>query len=101
MRPAIPLQKHVAFALWKHATPDSYRSVRNQFGMGRSTVGVVLMQVVKAINRVLLRRVVHLADTDAVIRGFGTLGFPNCGGAIDGTHIPICAPEHQASQYVN
>ncbi|XP_075763357.1 uncharacterized protein LOC102460357 isoform X3 [Pelodiscus sinensis] len=50
---------------------------------------------------VLLHRVVHLADPDAVIRGFGALGFPNCGGAIDGTHIPIRAPEHQASQYVN
>uniref|UniRef100_K7FA89 DDE Tnp4 domain-containing protein n=1 Tax=Pelodiscus sinensis TaxID=13735 RepID=K7FA89_PELSI len=58
-------------------------------------------KVVKAINRVLLRRVVCLADPDAVIWGFGVLGFPNCGGAIDGTHIPICAPEHQASQYVN
>uniref|UniRef100_K7G4J0 DDE Tnp4 domain-containing protein n=1 Tax=Pelodiscus sinensis TaxID=13735 RepID=K7G4J0_PELSI len=101
MRPAIPLQKRVAIALWKLSTPDSYRSVGNQFGVGRSTVGAVLMQVVKAISRVLLRRVVRLADPDAVIRGFGALGFANCRGAIDGTHIPICAPEHQASQYVN
>ncbi|XP_075764219.1 uncharacterized protein LOC142819654 [Pelodiscus sinensis] len=80
MRPAIPLQKRVAIALWKLSTPDSYRSVGNQFGVGRSTVGAVLMQVVKAINRVLLRRVVRLTDPDAVIRGFGALGFPNCGG---------------------
>ncbi|XP_075782210.1 uncharacterized protein LOC142829029 [Pelodiscus sinensis] len=101
MRPAIPLQKRVAIALWKLSTPDSYRSVGNQFGMGRFTIGAVLMQVVKAINRVLLRRVVRLADPDAVIRGFGALGFPNCGGAIEGTHIPIRAPEHQASRYVN
>ncbi|XP_075768548.1 uncharacterized protein LOC142821449 [Pelodiscus sinensis] len=49
----------------------------------------------------VLCRVVRLADPDAVIRGFGALGFPNCGGAIDGTHIPIRAPEHQASWYVN
>ena len=45
MRPAIPLQKRVAIALWKLSTPDSYRSVGNQFGVGRSTVGAVLMQV--------------------------------------------------------
>ncbi|XP_075782874.1 uncharacterized protein LOC112544784 isoform X2 [Pelodiscus sinensis] len=45
MRPAIPLQKRVAIALWKLSTPDSYRSVRNQFGVGRSTVGAVLIQV--------------------------------------------------------
>ncbi|XP_075769050.1 uncharacterized protein LOC142821572 [Pelodiscus sinensis] len=99
MRPTIPLQKRVAIA--PRSTPDSYRSVGNQFSVGRSTVGAVLLEVVKAINRVLLRRVVRLADPDAVIRGFGALGFPNCGGAIDGTHIPICAPEHQASHYVN
>uniref|UniRef100_K7F4D1 Putative nuclease HARBI1 n=1 Tax=Pelodiscus sinensis TaxID=13735 RepID=K7F4D1_PELSI len=101
MRPAIPLQKGVAIALWKLSTPDSYRSVGNQFSVRRSTVGAVLMQVVKAINWVLLHRVVRLTDPDAVIRGFGALNFPNCGGAIDGTHIPIRAPEHQASQYVN
>ncbi|XP_075753878.1 uncharacterized protein LOC142818402 [Pelodiscus sinensis] len=80
MRPAIPLQKHVAIALWKLSTPDSYQSIRNPFSMGKSTVGAVIMQVVKAINRVLLRRVVHLTDLDAVIQGFGTLSFPNCGG---------------------
>ncbi|XP_075783621.1 uncharacterized protein LOC142829162 [Pelodiscus sinensis] len=57
--------------------------------------------VVKAINRVLLCRVVRLADPDAVIWGFCAFGFPNCGGAIDGMHIPIHAPEHQASQYIN
>ncbi|XP_075771796.1 uncharacterized protein LOC142823909 [Pelodiscus sinensis] len=101
MRPTIPLQKRVAIALWKLSTPDSYQSVGNQFGVGRSTIRAVLMQVVKAINRVLLRRVVRLADPDAVIRGFGALGVPNCGGAIDGMHIPIRDPEHQASQYVN
>ncbi|XP_075756126.1 uncharacterized protein LOC142818689 [Pelodiscus sinensis] len=101
MRPAIALQKCVAIALWKLSTPDSYRSIGNQFGVGRSTVGAVLIQVVKAINRVLLHRVIRLSDVDAVIQGFGALGFPNCGGTIDGTHIPICAPEHQASFYNN
>lgn len=42
---AIPLEKRVAIALWKLATPDSYRSVGQQFGVGRSTVGAVLMEV--------------------------------------------------------
>ena len=35
--PTIPLQKL--------ATPDSYLSVGHQFGMGRSTVGAILMEV--------------------------------------------------------
>ncbi|KAG6940320.1 hypothetical protein G0U57_017458, partial [Chelydra serpentina] len=29
------------------------------------------------------------------------MGFPNCGGAIDGTHIPILGLDHQGSQYIN
>uniref|UniRef100_K7FKP1 DDE Tnp4 domain-containing protein n=1 Tax=Pelodiscus sinensis TaxID=13735 RepID=K7FKP1_PELSI len=101
MRPVIPLQKRVAIALWKLSMLDSYRSLGNQFGMGKSTVGAVLMQVVKAINRVLLRRLVCLTDPDAVIQGLGALSFPNCREMIDKLHIPIRVPEHQASQYIN
>ncbi|CAM4587029.1 unnamed protein product [Lepidochelys kempii] len=29
------------------------------------------------------------------------MGFPNCGGAIDGMHIPILGPDRQGSQYIN
>ncbi|XP_075756726.1 protein mono-ADP-ribosyltransferase PARP11 isoform X2 [Pelodiscus sinensis] len=46
MRPAIPLQKRVAIALWKLSTLDSYQSIGNQFSVGRSTIGAVLMQAV-------------------------------------------------------
>uniref|UniRef100_A0A8C3FIS8 DDE Tnp4 domain-containing protein n=1 Tax=Chrysemys picta bellii TaxID=8478 RepID=A0A8C3FIS8_CHRPI len=101
MRAALTVQKRVAIALWKLATPDSYRSVANRFGVGKSTVGVVVMQVAKAIVDVLLSKVVTLGNVEAIIDGFAAMGFPNCGGAIDGTHIPILALDHQASQYIN
>ncbi|CAM5109052.1 unnamed protein product, partial [Eretmochelys imbricata] len=38
MRAALTVEKQVAIALWKLATPDSYWSVGNQFGVGKSTV---------------------------------------------------------------
>uniref|UniRef100_A0A8C8RH98 Putative nuclease HARBI1 n=1 Tax=Pelusios castaneus TaxID=367368 RepID=A0A8C8RH98_9SAUR len=101
MRSAISVEKRVAIALWKLATPDCYRSVANQFGVGRSTVGIALSQVCRAINRLLLRRTVTLGNVRDIIEGFKELGFPNCGGAIDGTHIPILAPDHLASEYIN
>ncbi|KAG6931370.1 hypothetical protein G0U57_001905, partial [Chelydra serpentina] len=101
MRAALTIQKRVAIALWKLATPDSYRSVANQFGVGKSTVGVAVMQVAHAIVDLLLSKVVTLGDVQVIIDGFSAMGFPNCGGVIDGTHIPILGPAHQGSQYIN
>ncbi|XP_065440822.1 uncharacterized protein LOC135981585 [Chrysemys picta bellii] len=101
LRAALPVEKRVAIAIWKLATPDSYRSVANQFGVGKSTVEIVLMQACKAINRILLRRTVTLGNVQDIVDGFAQMGFPNCGGAIDGMHIPILAPPHLESEYVN
>ncbi|KAG6936015.1 hypothetical protein G0U57_013529 [Chelydra serpentina] len=101
MRAALTIQKRVAIALWKLAMPDSYRSVANQFGVGKSTVGVAVMQLANAIVDLLLSKVVTLGNVQVIIDGFTAMGFPNCGGAIDGTHIPILGPDHQGSQYIN
>ncbi|XP_050801902.1 uncharacterized protein LOC127047544 [Gopherus flavomarginatus] len=98
---ALPVEKRVAIAVWKLATPDSYQSVANQFGVGKSAVGIVLMQVCRAINRILLRRTMTLGNVEDILDGFAQMGFPNCGGALDGTHIPILAPPHLASKYIN
>ncbi|CAM4671802.1 unnamed protein product [Lepidochelys kempii] len=101
MRAALTVEKQVVIALWKLATPDSYRSVGNQFGVGKSTVGAAVMQVAHAIKDLLISRVVTLGNVQVIVDGFAAMGFPNCGGAIDGTHIPILAPEHQAAEYIN
>ncbi|KAG6926089.1 hypothetical protein G0U57_012817, partial [Chelydra serpentina] len=101
MRAALTVQKRVAIALWKLATPDSYRSVGNQFGVGKSTVGVAVMQVANTITELLLSKVVTLGNVQVIVDGFAAMGFPNCGGAIDGTHIPILGLDHQGSQYIN
>ncbi|XP_053871665.1 uncharacterized protein LOC128830052 [Malaclemys terrapin pileata] len=101
IRAALTVEKRVAIALWKLATPDSYRSVGNQFGVGKSTVGAAVIQVARAIKDLVISRVVTLGNVQAIVDGFAAMGFPNCGGAIDGTHIPILAPEHQATDYIN
>uniref|UniRef100_K7F5R2 DDE Tnp4 domain-containing protein n=1 Tax=Pelodiscus sinensis TaxID=13735 RepID=K7F5R2_PELSI len=59
------------------------------------------MEVVRAINSIMQRRVISHRELDPIITGFTTMGFPNCGGAIDGTHIPIHAPHHRAAQYIS
>ncbi|CAM4592097.1 unnamed protein product [Caretta caretta] len=101
MRAALTVEKQVVIALWKLAMPDSYRSVGNQFGVGKSTVGAAVMQVAHAIKDLLISRVVTLGNVQVIVDGFAAMGFPNCGGATDGTHIPILAPEHQAGECIN
>ncbi|XP_065426829.1 uncharacterized protein LOC135976159 [Chrysemys picta bellii] len=94
------VKKWEAIAIWKLATPDSYRSVANQFGVGKSIIGIVLMQVCRAINRILLIRTMTLGNVQDIVVCFAQMGFPNCGGAIDGRHIPILAPAYLASEYI-
>ncbi|XP_061441727.1 uncharacterized protein LOC133364856 isoform X2 [Rhineura floridana] len=101
MRAAIPVDKRVALTLWKLATSDSYRSVANQFGVGVSTASVIVMEVCEAIHDVLLKHVVQLGDAQAVMDGFERVGFPNCIGVVDETHIPILCSPHGASAYIN
>ncbi|XP_042328395.1 uncharacterized protein LOC121933133 [Sceloporus undulatus] len=101
MRAAIPVDKRVALTLWKLATSDSYRSVANQFGVGVSTASVIVMEVCEAIHDVLLKHVVQLGDAHAVMGGFERVGFPNCIGVVDETHIPILCSPHGASAYIN
>ncbi|CAM4634261.1 unnamed protein product [Caretta caretta] len=101
MRAALTVEKQVAIALWKLAVPDSYRSVGNQFGVGKSTVGAAVLQVANAIIDQLLSRVVTLGNVQTIVDGFNALGFPNCSRVIDGTHIPILALKHQGGQYIN
>ncbi|CAM4441012.1 unnamed protein product [Caretta caretta] len=101
MRAALTVEKQVAIALWKLAMPDCYRSVGNQFGVGKSTVGTAVIQIANAITELLLSRVMTLGNVQVIVDGFAAMGFPNCGGAIDGTHIPVLAPDHLVSQYIN
>ncbi|CAM5157012.1 unnamed protein product, partial [Natator depressus] len=101
MRAALTVEKQVVIALWKLATPDCYRSVGNQVGVSKSIVGTAVLQVANAIIDILLSRVVTLGNVQVILDGFAAMGLPNCGGAIDGTHIPILALDHLANQYVN
>jgi hypothetical protein len=62
------------------------------FGVGKSTVYSIVHKVCKAIYEDLLNVYVKFPTGDElknVVRGYEeSCGFPNCGGAIDGTHIP-------------
>ena len=59
----------------------------------------------EAIAKNLLEKYVSFQTGNSlknVIQGYeGVWGFPKCGGAIDGCHIPIKAPENSHGGYLN
>ncbi|XP_071943732.1 uncharacterized protein [Antedon mediterranea] len=75
------------------------------FGIGISTLCTIAHQVVAALkNREFLQRYISLPKgqrLDDTISGFEQKGFPQCAGAIDGTHLPVLGPSENKADYHN
>ncbi|XP_043097547.1 protein ANTAGONIST OF LIKE HETEROCHROMATIN PROTEIN 1 [Puntigrus tetrazona] len=104
-RLCVPLKKRIAIALWKLATGSEYRSVSQLFGVGVSTVFNCVQDFCNAVIKVLLAVHVKFPDStklkemaDVFESGWNV---PQCVGAIDGSHIPIIAPEDYPRDYFN
>ncbi|KAL8221555.1 UNVERIFIED_CONTAM: hypothetical protein K2H54_069865 [Gekko kuhli] len=69
MRAPVSVERRVAVALWWMASTMSYRTVAHQFGLARSTVAGIVVEVTRAITEALLDRVVYLRDPDKVSAG--------------------------------
>ena len=72
MRAAIGVDKHVAITLWKLATNIEYRTLSALFGIGRSTVGEIVIETCQAIAK-LLPRYVKIPRGDSlnkIVKGF-------------------------------
>ena len=104
LRKAVPTDKRIALTLWFFATGADYRTIAHLFGMSKSTVSLVVKDVSSAILK-LLPRYIRFPTGDAlreVVDGFKReYGFPQCAGAVDGTHIPIVSPTECPADYYN
>ncbi|XP_067652410.1 uncharacterized protein [Haliotis asinina] len=105
IRQTICLEHRVAVAVYFLATTGEYRTIANLFGIHKSTVCCIVHEVCNAIYTYIFPAVVKFPEGEElkrVISGFQKKwNFPNCGGAIDATHIPIVAPQQFHSDYVN
>ena len=101
----MPVEERVAITLWRLGTNIEYRSLSHLFGVGLSTVCVVVHEVTRSIVSTLMERYIRIPTGEAakmVIDGFShTWGFPQCFGAIDGSHIQIQAPHDNPLDYYN
>ncbi|XP_048338978.1 uncharacterized protein LOC125425415, partial [Sphaerodactylus townsendi] len=102
MRAALPVEMRVGMAIWYLASPNSFREVRQQFGVGTTTAFEAVHEFCEAVKNILFKRVVRFADpVEKVMRGFANIGFPQCVGAIDGCHIQILNPSDAHADYIN
>ncbi|XP_015276416.1 PREDICTED: putative nuclease HARBI1 [Gekko japonicus] len=101
MRMPIPMEERVAITIWWLANTNCYRQVGEHFGLARSTIAGIVVEVCLAIELELLESVIRPGPYGRAMDGFAKLGFPHCIGAIDGCHIQIRAPVHQSGEYIN
>ena len=97
MRKAIPVRKRIGITLWYLATNMDFRSLGHLIGVSKSTVCITVKEVCAEIVNILLPiKYIKIPSGEVlkqVIRGFKhKLGFLQCAGAVDGTHIRIVAP---------
>ena len=104
-RDPISVEARVAVTIWRLATNTEYRTIAALFGIGRSTVGEIVLDTCEAMNDHLMEKYIHVPQNERlreVVNGFNNRwGFPQTVGAIDGTHIPILCPQQSAADYYN
>ena len=105
MRKAISVEQRIAITLWRLATTTDYRTIGHLFGVSKTAVCLIAKEVCSAIVEVLLPRYIKVPTGDSlkeVIHGFKhKWGFPQCAGAVDGTHISIMSPRDFPADYFN
>ena len=106
MRSAIDVEKQLAVTLYYLSDEGRYRKVVNAFGIGKSTVSETVRRVCRCISIVLGPNYIRLPKPeeevyDAVANFYDAHGFPQCTGAVDGTHVFIKQPLENATAYID
>ena len=101
-RDAVPLRKRVATGIWRLANGSAFRITGLQFGLGKSTSIDICHEFVDALVRRKYDFIKFPSTEEEVLRTIGTFSqlsdFPMVVGAIDGSHIPIVAPDVEDHQ---
>ena len=104
-RMLVSVDKQIAVTIWHLATNTEYKTISTLFGIGISTVCIIVCNTTCAVTQHLLPLYVQMPSQKRlreIVQEFETLwGFPQVAGAIDGTHILILKPTECHSDYYN
>lgn len=106
MRQPVEVDQKVALTLYYLADEGRMRKTANAFGLSRSTVSLIVRRVCSTIVEHLGPQLIRLPTTEAEVKDkvkkfSDRFGFPQCFGAVDGTHIDIKQPGHNATDFIN
>ncbi|XP_066585635.1 putative nuclease HARBI1 [Prorops nasuta] len=100
------IRKKILLSIWALATPESFRSVSDRFGLSKSTGWKVFEEVILAIDKLISHFIKwpnnhhELMESERVFHSRCN-GFGGVIGAIYGCHIPIKQPPGNAHDYYN
>ena len=98
------MEHRVTITLWSLATCSKHCAIGHLFGVARCTICVIVHETRKAIVDVLLKEYKFPEGDDLlnVVLGFKTkLNMIQCGGGIDGSHIPVSPIAMNHTDYYN
>ena len=105
-RVPLSVELQVAATLYYLSDEFHYRKIANAFRIGKSTISVIIRHTTFVIAHILGPKYIRMPFTedevkDSVEKFFLNFGFPQCLGAIDGTHVDIRQPEENSVDYIN
>ena len=94
MREPVEIDRQVALTLYYLADEGRMRKTANSLGLSCSSVSVIVRKVCRAISGHLGPQLIQLPRTEAEVKEKVAMfsnqcDFPQCLGAVDGTHIEI------------
>lgn len=106
MRAPVNAVKRVAVTLYYLSDECRFRKTANAFGPSRQVVSKIIRKECKAITLHQGFRYIQLPFTEEEVKDHATNfnrshDFPQCFGAIDGTHIEIKEPRLSSTDYLN
>lgn len=105
VRAPLSVEKQVRMFLYYISDEGRLRKTGNAFGTAKSTTSKVVRRVAHSISQHMsdyIKMPTTQDDIKSLVSRFKDAhGFPQCIGAIDGTHVPIIKPDSKPTSYIN